>query len=249
MSIALEGASVWAVSSPATGSPLGRGPSLNDQVVEAVRAAIHSGDLAPGELYSAYQIADRLGVSRSPVREALLRLAETGLVRMERNRGFRIVAPAAHDIAEIFAVRLLLEVPASGHAARHHTTELATRLRNELASMDNAAASRDATRFMDHDRRLHDLILEASDNHLLAATVRRLRDLTRMLGASTVDRSRSLGDILTEHVPIVDAVEAGDASAAEDRMREHIEHTGRLLVAQAASSSVDADALWRDVVG
>src|SRR5919109_1592521 len=115
------------VTSPPTGPRVGRAPSLNDQVVEAVRAAIHSGDLAPGELYSAYQIADRLGVSRSPVREALLRLAETGLVRMERNRGFRIVAPAAHDIAEIFAVRLLLEVPASGQAARHRTPELAER--------------------------------------------------------------------------------------------------------------------------
>ncbi|HYJ69286.1 MAG TPA: GntR family transcriptional regulator [Nocardioidaceae bacterium] len=240
------------MTAPATGSPLGRGPSLNDQVVEAVRAAIHSGDLAPGELYSAYQIADRLGVSRSPVREALLRLAETGLVRMERNRGFRIVAPAAHDIAEIFAVRLLLEVPASGQAARHQTPELTERLRQELAVMANAASARAVARFMDHDQRFHDHILEASGNHLLAATVRRVRDLTRLLGASTVDRSRSLDDILAEHVPIIDALEAGDASAVEDRMRGHIEHTGRLLVAQAAASSphpVDADALWAEVVG
>src|SRR5690606_20505305 len=169
-----------------------------------VRTAIRNRELEPGRLYSAYQIADRLGVSRSPVREALLRLAESGLVRMERNRGFRIVVPAAREIAEIFALRLLLEVPATRRAAQRATPELLGRLREELAAMDAARRDRDEVRFMEHDRRLHDHILTAAGNRRLATTVDRLRESTRMLGASTVDRSRGLGDIHAEHIPIVE---------------------------------------------
>lgn len=257
MSIELERASVGAVTAtagPAASgpTPIGRGRSLNDQVVDAVRAAIRSRELEPGRLYSAYQIADQLGVSRSPVREALLRLAETGLVRMERNRGFRIVAPAAREIAEIFAVRLFLEVPAARRAALRRPPELGRRLRDELAAMDAAHRARDEADFMDHDRQLHDHILRASGNRELASTIERLREVTRMLGASTVDRSRGLSEILAEHVPIVDAVDNGDGDAAADHMRRHVEHTGRLLVTQAAAESpepVDPDDLWRDLVG
>ena len=110
----------------------------------------------------------------------------------------------------------------------------------------------DEAGFMDHDRQLHDHFLQAGGNLQLATTVERLREVTRMLGASTVDRSRGLPEILAEHVPIVEAVEKGDAERAADHMRRHVEHTGRLLVAQAAAESaepVDPDDLWRDVVG
>lgn len=100
--------------------------SLTDQVADAVRAAVRSGDLTPGRLYSAYQMADLLGVSRSPVREALLRLAEAGMVALERNRGFRIAVPGAREIAEVFHLRLLLEVPAVERVAASPPPGLAT---------------------------------------------------------------------------------------------------------------------------
>lgn len=243
------GEHVSATTRPAGRPSVGLGRSLTDQVAEAVRAAIRTRELEPGRLYSAYQIADQLGVSRSPVREALLRLAESGLVRMERNRGFRIVVPAAHEIAEIFALRLLLEVPATRRAAERGTPTLHRQLRAELAAMDAARRDRDEARFMDHDRQLHDHILLASGNRRLAVTIDRLREVTRMLGASTVDRSRGLRDIQAEQLPIVEAIEAGDGDLAADHMRRHIEHTGRLLVAQSAAEELDPDELWRTVVG
>ena len=81
----------------------GRTASLADQVADAVRAGVRSGDLVPGRLYSAYQLAEIMGISRSPVREALMRLAEAGMVSLERSRGFRLPvgsqrqpAPAVH---------------------------------------------------------------------------------------------------------------------------------------------------------
>jgi len=92
--------------------------SISENVLETVRTAGHDGVLTPGHLYSVYQLSEALGVSRSPVREALLRLAEVGLVRFERNRGFRILLPSPHEIAEMFAIRLALELPAVRRVAR-----------------------------------------------------------------------------------------------------------------------------------
>lgn len=226
--------------------------SLTDQVAAAVRAGVRSGDLVPRRLYSAYQLAELLGVSRSPVREALLRLAEAGMVTLERNRGFRVVVPGARDIAEVFHLRLLLEVPAVAHAATRPSEALLEGLAADLAAMRAAAAAHDEAAFMGHDRDLHQRLLEAGGNRRLVATVNHLREVTRTLGASTVDRSRSLADIVGEHEPVVAAVAAKDPSRASRLMAAHLAHTGRLLVAQAVredGEDVDPGALWDDVVG
>jgi DNA-binding GntR family transcriptional regulator len=213
----------------------GPGDSLTDQTVAAIRSAVRDGTLQPGRLYSAYQIAGYLGVSRSPVREALMRLAEAGMVAFERNRGFRIVIPGPAEIAEVFQLRLLLEVPAARRAAEVTPAGLVTGLTAEVASMRDAATGRHESLFMQHDQRLHRLILEAAGNARLTVLVDSLRDATRTLGASTADRSRELGDITAEHLPIIAAIRAGDGAAAAEAMAFHVAHTGRLLVAQATA--------------
>ena len=232
-----------------------RPESLTDQVAVELRTAVRDGRLVPGRLYSAYQLADDLGVSRSPVREALLRLAEVGLVRFERNRGFRVLLPPPEDIAEVFAVRLALEVPAVRRVARRADPAVAARLRGELEAMAAAAAAGDVARFMHHDQLLHATVLDAAGNRRATAIVANLRDVTRLIGASTVEISRSLADIRAEHEPVVGAVERGDPEAAAAALASHLEHTGRLLVAQAAReqgatiSPGDVDRLWAEIVG
>jgi DNA-binding GntR family transcriptional regulator len=212
-----------------------RGATLAEGVVENVRAMVRDGRLQPGELYSVQQIAERLGVSRSPAREGLLRLAESGLVRFERNRGFRVVVPQARDIAEIFAVRLALEPAAAAREAR--TGAVAEQLSGLLAQMHRTAAAGDEEAFWSFDRALHGLLLDG--NARAAQVVADLRSATRLLGART-SASRSLTLIAQEHEPIVAAVADRDPVAAERAMREHLERTGRLLVAD--------DDLWDEVV-
>jgi len=230
----------------------GRSTSLADQVAAAVRAGIRSGDFIQGRLYSAYQLAEMLGISRSPVREALMRLAEAGMVSLERNRGFRVVVPGAREIAEIFHLRLLLEVPTTRAIAANPPPGLAQSMRGELNAMRAAAARHDEVLFMSHDRDLHQLLLDASGNRRLLSIVNHLRDVTRLLGASTVDMSRSLADIAEEHEPVVRAIESHDPQGAAESMAAHLGHTGRLLVEQAVRETGSADspeALWADVVG
>src|SRR6185437_3664832 len=95
---------------------LGDGGLLAERVESGLRNAVAAGVLRAGETHSAYEIAHRLGVSRSPVREALLRLSESNIVRISRNRGFTVVEPDAREIREIFDLRLMLEVPAAERA-------------------------------------------------------------------------------------------------------------------------------------
>lgn len=211
--------------------------SLANQAAAAIRKAVRDGSLQPGELYSAYQIADDLGVSRSPVRDALMRLAEAGMVVFERNRGFRIVIPGPKDIADVFQMRILLEVPAARWAATHGTPDLLARLDEEFCQMLAGAARRNAGLFMQHDQLFHALVMGATGNDRMVKQVDHLRDTTNLLGASTVGRSRGLEDIASEHLPILRAIQGRDAVAAGEAMASHIAHTGRLLVEQAAAEA------------
>jgi DNA-binding GntR family transcriptional regulator len=210
--------------------------SLAERVGEALRDAINSGALRAGELHSAKEIAEQLGVSRTPVREALLVLADAGMVRLERNRGFRVLSRSPEHIAEVFQVRLLLEVPAARYAAAHATPELVADLRAHLDVM-HAAAAGDEQLAAVLDRGFHELVLNVTKNRTLVSVVSGLRDRLLATGASTADRSRSLADIAGEHEPILAAVSARDPDAAAAAMAYHLRHTGTLLTAQVAAEN------------
>ncbi|MEN0137342.1 MAG: GntR family transcriptional regulator [Rhodococcus sp. (in: high G+C Gram-positive bacteria)] len=222
-----------------------------EQAIAAVRAAIDDGRMKPGVKYSVYQLAEGLGISRTPVRDALLRLEEVGLIKFEARQGFRILLPQPKEIAEIFAVRLALELPAVRKAATADDPALPAALLQQQRLMRDAAAVGNEHQFAHHDLGLHDLILDAADNSRARAIVKTLRETTRLLGANTADKTRTLTDIDDEHTPVIDAIIAGDPDKAEAAMRQHLENTGRLLVAQALrteASDRSVDEIWSTVV-
>jgi DNA-binding GntR family transcriptional regulator len=210
--------------------PIAAPQTLASHAREAVLKAIGDGRLEPGSLHSVAQLATQLGVSRTPVREALLMLEREGRVRFERNRGVRVLVPTAHDIAEVFELRVLLEVPTTAGAAGRVDLDA---LQTELDGMAAAADAADEGAFMDHDERFHALILAGSGNRRLVAAVAALRDSIRGRGASTVGRSRSLQEIQAEHAAILDALRADDGDRAAAAMRYHLRRTGDLLAAQS----------------
>ncbi|WP_130512319.1 GntR family transcriptional regulator [Krasilnikovia cinnamomea] len=205
-------------------------PSLADAVAQAVRDGVAAGELVPGTTYSVYQLAELLGVSRSPAREGLLRLAEAGLIEIRRNRGFRVLPPSAHDIEEIIGIRLALEPPAARHAAERGTDEQLAAVRAALEAMAAAAGRDDDASFWPADRTLHDLLLRTAGRPRTAAIVERLRTTTALLGPPTTASGRTLRDIHAEHEPVVSAVLGRDGAAAEAAMRAHLEATRDLLM-------------------
>lgn len=211
-------------------APVVRRPSLSDQVTERVRAMVRAGELTEDSLYSVYQLADLLEVSRSPVREALLKLEAAGLVTFERNRGFRVVLPSARQIEEIFEIRLALEPAAAAAAARRPVAERDL-VAQRFGVLEEAAVGLDEATFWEADQSVHDALLQLAGNREAAAVIRQLRQKTRMIGPGTTRQTRSLSDISAEHAPIVEAVVAGDAAAARSAMAEHLRNTGALLAA------------------
>ncbi|MCZ7528634.1 MAG: GntR family transcriptional regulator [Acidimicrobiia bacterium] len=206
--------------------------SLADQVYDSIRDSILSGRLVPGTLHSVKSLADELEVSRTPVREALIDLASQGMVRFERNRGVRILQRTAHDILEIFSLRLLMEVPATRAAVPRLTDGAVRMLEKEFDRMGAAADAGDEPRMMRHDRRFHVVLLEASGNERLARATDQLRDQILTQGVSTVGRSRSLPEVVEPHRRILEAARRRDAHAAAAAMRDHVLSTGRLILTQ-----------------
>jgi DNA-binding GntR family transcriptional regulator len=206
--------------------------TLTARAYDAIRAAIVDGRLAAGDRYSVARLAEQFGVSRTPVREALLLLERQGVVRFERNRGVRVLETSVHDLEEVFTLRLLLEVPAAYRACTLLDRDDLAAMQRELNAMKALAATGEEGPFMAHDTRFHEIFLDAAGNRRLTAVVGQLRDLVRFRGASTVGRSRDLRAIHAEHVKVMRAFRARDPAAAAACVREHLLNTGRLLLAQ-----------------
>jgi DNA-binding GntR family transcriptional regulator len=221
--------------------------TVNAQVLDALRAAVITGELPPGTLHSVQTLATQLGVSRTPVREALIKLAQQGMVRFERNRGVRVLQTSLHDLEEVFALRLLLEVPATRRACQQIDDTTRRELRKLYQAMERSARAGDEYRMWEHDRRFHRVLLQASGNLRLAEYVDGLRDMVLHRGVSTAGHSRSLDEIVVEHRAVLDRVEAGDAEGAAEAMRRHVLKTAELLIAQEAGAEpggVDVDLGW-----
>lgn len=218
--------------------------------MDHVRAAVIGGAMVPDQMYSVYQLSDDLGISRTPVRDALLRLQDAGLVVIKKNRGFLIKRTRPEDVAEIFGIRIALEVPASRRAAQwrdQNFTSAAEELRN---GMVDASRQDDETLFFKYDQRLHGLILDTALMGRGRTVIDNLRTNTRLLGASTAGEARDYSSILTEHDPIIEAVVAGDPEASGEAMRQHLETTAVLLIEQAlhrVGEEGDPYALWEQL--
>ena len=224
--------------------------SLASQVYRALLEAIVVGELAPGSLHSVGKLAERIGVSRSPVREALITLADQGMVVFERNRGVRIQQTTAHDLEEVFSLRLLLEVPAAYRAAQQRQAADVQRLSEALGTVEEFAAAPTVRAQQEMDFGFHRAILDVAGNRRLLAVVDNLWTHQLLRGVSTAGKTRELADIHHDHERVYRCIESGDAQGAAVAMRDHLLTTGGLLLAQETGGWGDASAValpWLEV--
>ena len=204
-----------------------RRTNLREEAVEVLRAAVLGGDLAPGSIHSAVTLAERLGVSPTPVREAMLDLAKSGLVEVLPNRGFRVTPVEDRDLDEICELRLMLEVPALEQIVGRATGTELDALEAPLGELEAAASLRDVPAFLVADRAFHLELLALAGNRRLVRIVAELRDQTRITGLQSLAASGALDATAGEHRPILDAVRVRDLGTARRLMAEHIERTRR----------------------
>ncbi|PGH47963.1 hypothetical protein CRI70_25665, partial [Streptomyces sp. Ru87] len=153
---------------PAAPRRMPRRHSVRAQILDALRTALADGELAPGEVYSAPALAERFGVSPTPVREAMQQLASEGAVETVPNRGFRVARRSARDLAELAEVRALLEIPVLLRLAQGGQPEQWDELRPYAAATVAAAARGDRAGYAEADRAFHQALLTLSGNRQLA---------------------------------------------------------------------------------
>lgn len=199
--------------------------SLRAQAGDVLRGKIVSGELEAGVIYSAIVLAEGLGVSPTPVREAMLDLATSGLVEPVRNRGYRVCVLNEHDLEELSELRTMIEVPATRRAVERATDAELAALEPEVSAIERAAREGDVAGFILADRRFHLGLVALTRNDRLVGLTGRLRDQARLTGMKPMAMREQLIASAMEHRPILEAVQARDADRAEHLARAHLERT------------------------
>jgi DNA-binding GntR family transcriptional regulator len=195
--------------------------NLREQVLQHVRAKIISGQSVPGTMYSVPSLAADLGVSTTPVREALLELARNGLIEPMRNRGFKVVAPTLEELRELFEMRELLEVRAGEILALKPVKDLSG-LHPLADQVREAVDADDVPGYLAADRRFHHGFIGAAGNELLTEMAMGLRDKMRLYGISSrAGRERQMASV-AEHYQLIELAAAGDAKGVGPLLKQHI---------------------------
>lgn len=193
-----------------------------EKAYEAIRSAILSGIHPAGRHLKAADLAEDLGVSRTPVREAMRRLHAEGLVNFVANHGAYVMSWSSRDIEEIFSLRSVLESHAAEQAARYIQPIQLAELRQLTDQMDEFAARRQAVDYLDCNDRFHKLILEAAGNHRLSAMVGSIIEVPLVHNTFARYDHRNVLRSNSQHRELVDAFSAGDSTWAASVMRSHI---------------------------
>ena len=204
------------------GQRLSAGAPARDQVYLALREAIVSAELEPGRRLSENELADLLGVSRTPVREALARLRDERLVAIVPQLGSYVTLISHPGVADAAFIREALESSAVCLACERATEAQLTEMQANLAAQERARAENDADAFDHLDDALHHLICEASGHEIAWALSRRANGhLDRVRRLSLPDPAY-VGEMVDEHREVVAAIAARDADRAEHLLRHHL---------------------------
>lgn len=205
--------------------------TITTQAMEKIRQLIFDGELAAGSDHLESELAGRLGMSRTPVREATLMLAQQGLLEVRPRKGVRIATLSLTDMEEIYAVLTELESLAAEEAARKHYSkaDLAD-LKASIEAMDKALSDEDRDAWAEADDAFHTELVRLGGNSrvqnivsMMANQVRRARAMTLYIRPLPIKSNQ-------DHRAVYDAIRTGDAANAREQHRLHRHHAREVLI-------------------
>jgi len=206
-------------------------PSLTDKAYGEIRRRILDNELATGTQMLEREVADLLSMSRTPVREALIRLAEDGLVEVRPRHGMRVLPVSPDDMREIYEVLTSLEVTAIGVLAEKGLDAAQLELlESAVAAMDQALLRNDLTAWAVADERFHHIVVDLAGNQRLTAIVSTLWDQAHRLRMATLALRPPPTTSNDDHRAVINALKRGQGYAACRIHREHRQKSGDLLV-------------------
>jgi DNA-binding GntR family transcriptional regulator len=197
--------------------------------LQQLRRAIVVGDLAPGSLHSEQTIAERLGLSRTPIREALLHLVTEGLVVFVPNRGARIVEFDPDHLAHVLQFRAAIEGCGASRMAAAADRKRLAKLEAEIKRQRAIVKNGERLRWVDANADFHAILAESSENRLMIEAFGPLESHTKRLGYRMNYRLQRMKESLDEHSAIVDAIRRGDPDRARTMAEEHLYITTVLM--------------------
>ena len=204
---------------------------LREVVCETLRDAIRKGILKPGERLMEIQLAEELGVSRTPVREAIRKLELEGYVIMMPRRGTYVANLSIRDVNEVFEIRTSLDSLASGLAAERITDEELERLQRLLVLIGEYIETNNMEKIVETDTEFHDLLYQASRNTRLVGIIFNLREQLTRFRTTSMGFPGRLAATLEEHRRIVEAIAQGDVKEAQAAAEYHMEKSEQTLLA------------------
>lgn len=200
-----------------------RGRSLTEHAYHRLKAAIREGSIEAHRFYPLGDVAAGFGISRTPVREAVLKLSHEGLLEILPQRGFRIREISSEEAAEVFELRSLLEGRTVEKLAKKALPADVQKLRGILERQSRHL--NDTPKFLEVDEEFHLTMLELAGFRRARDFIVSLRDVIWQLGSEALSLPGRLEEVLAEHTAVVDRVERGDAAGARRAIAGHLEST------------------------
>ncbi|MEV5829500.1 GntR family transcriptional regulator [Spirillospora sp. NPDC052242] len=196
--------------------------STVELVSDELRAAIMYGSLEPGDQLGEAELAARLGISRGPLREAMQRLVQEGLLVSEPHRGLFVITLDEGDVEDVYLARLAIERAAGKLIMERNRGEAVARLTDALEGLVEAARERDRVKMSDADQAFHEVLVSASGSQRLERMAHTLLVETRMCLNALQDTYPEPDDLVEEHRRIVDAIGDGEEERLLRLIEEHM---------------------------
>ena len=197
--------------------------TIRGQVYQILRDEICKGVYEPGFWLQETELSEHLGVSRSPIREALRQLVADGLVVEIPNKGVFVKKFTCRDIDEIFDMRLMLESYAIQNSRSRMTSARLESLFSILEQMEKTHAVGDLEAYTRYDEQLHNQIVEIADNSLVKSTYDRVRSMNQQFRVLSLTSQKRFSESLVEHRQIIQSLAIGDTATAQQTNARHLE--------------------------
>lgn len=195
-----------------------------------IKGLLVSGELRTNLIYSASQFAEMLGVSRTPVREALLQLSAEGFLIAVQGRGFRVREFSIGEVRDFFEARLMIETYILGRLGGTVSEESLQGLQESLDQMIRCAGRMDSDGFLEADKAFHMNLVHRHKNRFLALIMENIRNLISILGRKALATAGRSGEVIEEHRRVLEAIKRRDAAGAAKAMRHHLSTTENTII-------------------
>lgn len=197
---------------------------LRDVVFNTLREAILKGDLKPGERLMELQLADKLGVSRTPIREAIRMLQQEGLAITIPRRGAEVAGMTEKDMEDVLQIREALEILAVRLASDKITTKQLEQLEKRLMAFEEAIKTKEVKQIAQTDMDFHDLIYDAAENPKLVTMLNNLREQIYRYRVEYLKDEKIYPRLIEEHRQVIIGLKNRDKEYVVEMMRKHVDN-------------------------